>query len=268
MKRRSRFPGIYVVLILLLLYLPIAVVIAYSFNDTKLFHWAGFTFSWYGKLFRNQTLINAFFNSLELALISSASAAALGTLGAVGLSGRHFKARGALENLSMIPIMVPEIILGMAYLSFFTFVRLPAGMLTLVLAHTTFCVPYIFINVKARLSALDPSIGEAARDLGASAQRAFFDITLPLIAPAILSGALLAFAMSMDDVVISFFVTGAQTSTLPLEIYSMLRMGVTPEINALCTVLLGAVFLLVAFSRLFQKSSRSRFFEKKLGKKL
>ena len=100
------------------------------------------------------------------------------------------------------------------------------------------------------------------------AQRAFFDITLPLIAPAILSGALLAFAMSMDDVVISFFVTGAQTSTLPLEIYSMLRMGVTPEINALCTVLLGAVFLLVAFSRLFQKSSRSRFFEKKLGKKL
>ena len=262
MKKRSRFPGIYVVLILLLLYLPIAVVIAYSFNDTKLFHWAGFTFSWYGKLFHNQTLINAFFNSLELALISSASA------GAVGLSGRHFRARGALENLSMIPIMVPEIILGMAYLSFFTFVRLPAGMLTLVLAHTTFCVPYIFINVKARLSALDPSIGEAARDLGASAQRAFFDITLPLIAPAILSGALLAFAMSMDDVVISFFVTGAQTSTLPLEIYSMLRMGVTPEINALCTVLLGAVFLLVAFSRLFQKSSRSRFFEKKLGKKL
>ena len=186
MKKRSRFPGIYVVLILLLLYLPIAVVIAYSFNDTKLFHWAGFTFSWYGKLFHNQTLINAFFNSLELALISSASAAALGTLGAVGLSGRHFKARGALENLSMIPIMVPEIILGMAYLSFFTFVRLPAGMLTLVLAHTTFCVPYIFINVKARLSALDPSIGEAARDLGASAQRAFFDITLPLSAPAIL----------------------------------------------------------------------------------
>ncbi len=118
MKKRSRFPGIYVVLILLLLYLPIAVVIAYSFNDTKLFHWAGFTFSWYGKLFHNQTLINAFFNSLELALISSASAAVLGTLGAVGLSGRHFRARGALENLSMIPIMVPEIILGMAYLSF------------------------------------------------------------------------------------------------------------------------------------------------------
>ena len=156
------------------MYLPIAVVIAYSFNDTKLFHWAGFTFSWYGKLFHNQTLSTRFFNSLELALISSASAAVLGTLGAVGLSGRHFRARGALENLSMIPIMVPEIILGMAYLSFFTFVRLPAGMLTLVLAHTTFCVPYIFINVKARLSALDPSIGEAARDLGASAQRAFF----------------------------------------------------------------------------------------------
>lgn len=154
--------------------------------------------------------------------------------------------------------MVPEIILGMAYLAFFSFLRLPFGMLTLVLAHTTFCVPYIFINVKARLAGLDPAIGEAARDLGASAPRAFFDITLPLIAPSILSGALLAFAMSMDDVVISFFATGAQTSTLPLQIYSMLKMGVTPEINALCTLMLGAVFLIVAVGRLVSARRQRR----------
>ena len=250
MRRRSKIPEIYVTLLLILMYLPILVVVVYSFNDTKLFSWEGFTFSWYQKLLHNRNIITAFFNSLELAALSSLSASVLGTVGAVGIAGRHFRGRGALENFSLIPIMVPEIILGMAYLAFFSFLRLPFGMLTLVLAHTTFCVPYIFINVKARLAGLDPAIGEAARDLGASAPRAFFDITLPLIAPSILSGALLAFAMSMDDVVISFFATGAQTSTLPLQIYSMLKMGVTPEVNALCTVMLGAVFLVVAITRL------------------
>lgn len=181
MRRRSKIPEIYVTLLLILMYLPILVVVVYSFNDTKLFSWEGFTFSWYQKLLHNRNIITAFFNSLELAALSSLSASVLGTVGAVGIAGRHFRGRGALENLSLIPIMVPEIILGMAYLAFFSFLRLPFGMLTLVLAHTTFCVPYIFINVKARLAGLDPAIGEAARDLGASAPRAFFDITLPLI---------------------------------------------------------------------------------------
>lgn len=258
MRRRSKIPEIYVTLLLILMYLPILVVVVYSFNDTKLFSWEGFTFSWYQKLLHNRNIITAFFNSLELAALSSLSASVLGTVGAVGIAGRHFRGRGALENFSLIPIMVPEIILGMAYLAFFSFLRLPFGMLTLVLAHTTFCVPYIFINVKARLAGLDPAIGEAARDLGASAPRAFFDITLPLIAPSILSGALLAFAMSMDDVVISFFATGAQTSTLPLQIYSMLKMGVTPEINALCTLMLGAVFLIVAAGRLVSARRQRR----------
>ncbi|MCI8650424.1 MAG: ABC transporter permease [Anaerotruncus sp.] len=251
MKKRTRLPELYILLILLLLYLPILVVVAYSFNDTKLFHWAGFTLDWYRKLARNQTILQAFWNSLKLAALSSLTAAILGTIGAVGVSRRHFRGRATLENLALIPIMVPEIILGMAYLAFFSFLGLPFGMVTLVLGHATFCVPYIFINVKARLTALDPAINEAARDLGASGLRAFFDITLPLILPAILSGTLLAFAMSMDDVVISFFVTGAQTSTLPLQVYSMLKMGVTPEINALCSVMLGTVFLLVALGRLF-----------------
>lgn len=258
MRRRSKIPEIYVTLLLILMYLPIAVVVVYSFNGTKLFSWEGFTFSWYHKLLHNRNIITAFFNSLELAALSSLSASVLGTLGAVGIAGRHFRGRGTLENLSLIPIMVPEIILGMAYLAFFSFLRLPFGMLTLVLAHTTFCVPYIFINVKARLTGLDPAIDEAARDLGASVPRAFFDITLPLIAPSILSGALLAFAMSMDDVVISFFATGAQTSTLPLQIYSMLKMGVTPEINALCTLMLGAVFLVVAAGRLISARKEKR----------
>lgn len=251
MKKRSALSVFYVALVLVLLYLPIAVVVVYSFNDTKLFEWKGFTLDWYSKLFHNSTIQRAFFNSLELAFISCGAAAVLGTLGAVGMVGRRFATRGLLENLATIPIMVPEIILGMAYLAFFSFFGVNFGMLTMAAAHTTFCVPYIYINVKASLAGLDPSIGEAALDLGASPRRMFLDITLPLIAPAILSGTLLAFAMSMDDVVISFFTTGPETSTLPLQVYSMLKMGVTPEINALCTVLLAAVFLLVALSRLF-----------------
>lgn len=156
MRRRSKIPEIYVTLLLILMYLPILVVVVYSFNDTKLFSWEGFTFSWYQKLLHNRNIITAFFNSLELAALSSLSASVLGTVGAVGIAGRHFRGRGALENFSLIPIMVPEIILGMAYLAFFSFLRLPFGMLTLVLAHTTFCVPYIFINVKARLAGSTP----------------------------------------------------------------------------------------------------------------
>ena len=145
--------------------------------------------------------------------------------------------------------MVPEIILGMAFLAVFTFLDLPMGMFTLVLAHTTFCVPYIFIIVKGRLAGMDPSIVEAARDLGASEARAFFDITLPLIAPGVVSGALLAFAMSMDDFIISFFVTGATTTTLPLKVYSSVKTGVSPQVNALCTLTLFAVAVLVALSK-------------------
>ena len=179
-------------------------------------------------------------------------------MGAVGMAGRTFFGKGALEGLSTVPIMIPEIILGMAYLSFFSLLQVPFGMLTLVAAHTTFCVPYIFINVKASLQSLDPALGEAALDLGASRRRGFFDITAPLIFPSILSGSLLAFAMSMDDVVISFFVTGPETATLPLQVYSMLKMGVTPEINALCTVMLGTVFLLVAGARLFQSARKAK----------
>ena len=138
--------------------------------------------------------------------------------------------------------MLPEIILGMAYLAFFSLLNVDFGMMTLIIAHTTFCIPYIFINVQSRLVGLDPAYVEAARDLGASQTRAFYDVTLPLIAPAITSGALLAFAMSMDDVVISFFVTGTTSNTLPLQVYSMLKLGVTPEVNALCTLMLLAVF--------------------------
>lgn len=242
MKKNNWLSKLFVILVLLFNYLPIIVVVVYSFNASKYSNWAGFSLQWYEKLLRNSQILRSLNNSLILAFFSCGLSILIGTAGAVGMARSRFRTQGLLENVSMIPMMMPEIILGMAYLAFFSIIRIPFGMLTLIIAHTTFCIPYIFINVQSRLVGLDPAYVEAARDLGASPTRAFYDVTLPLITPAILSGALLSFAMSMDDVVISFFVTGTTSNTLPLQVYSMLKMGVTPEVNALCTLMLLVVF--------------------------
>ena len=185
-----------------------------------------------------------------LAVCSCGISMVIGTLGAVGMVRRKFRGQGTVEALSLLPIMVPEIILGMAFLAIFTAVGLRFGMLTLILSHVTFCTPYIFIVVKGRLVGLDPSLEEASRDLGASAARTFFSITLPLIMPGILSGVMLAFAMSLDDFVISFFVTGATVTTLPLKIYSSVKTGVSPQVNALCTLIMAFVALVMAIKQL------------------
>lgn len=242
MKKNSWAAKLFVVLVMLFNYLPIIVVVVYSFNASKYGNWEGFSLEWYEELFRDRQIMRSLKNSLVLAVSSCALSILIGTAGAVGMAKSHFKTKNLLENVSMIPMMLPEIILGMAYLAFFSLLDVSFGMVTLIIAHTTFCIPYIFINVQSRLVGLDPAYVEAARDLGASPTKAFYDITLPLIAPAITSGALLAFAMSMDDVVISFFVTGTTSNTLPLQVYSMLKLGVTPEVNALCTLMLLAVF--------------------------
>lgn len=246
MKKRRIFGPLYVILTLLVMYLPVAVVVVYSFNASKYGVWTGFTLDWYKKLASNRALLTSLGNSLLLAAMSVFSAAVIGTLGALGMARSRFRAKGLLENVTLMPMMIPEIILGMAYLSTFTFMGLKFGMGTLVLAHTTFCVPYILVNVQSRLAGMDPALAEAARDLGASPLRAFWDVTLPLIMPAVLSGSLLAAAMSMDDVVISFFVTGTGVNTLPVQVYSLLKVGISPDVNALCTVMLGVLLLGVA----------------------
>ena len=176
----------------------------------------------------------------------------------MGMARADYKTKGMMEYLSTVPIMIPEIILGMVFLAFFSLLNLPFGMTTLVIAHTTFCIPYIFMMVKARLVGIDRSLEEAARDLGASQIRTFFDITLPLIMPAVLSGSLLAFAMSFDDVVISIFVNGPRLNTLPVKVYTQLKTGVTPEINALCTIILAAIVLVLGISSLVQKRQERR----------
>ncbi len=250
-KKKLPLSNAYLWIILALMYLPILVIIIYSFNVSKLSNeWTGFSLDWYRELFSDRSMAEALRNTLVLGFLSSCAAAVLGTLGAVGLPKARLPFKGAIEYISMLPMMTPEIILGMVSLTFFSLLSLPFGMLTLFLAHTAFCTPYVYMQVKARLVGLDASLLEAARDLGAGEARAFFDITLPLIAPAIVSGMLLAFAMSIDDVIISVFVTGANTTTLPIKIYTMLKTGVTPKINALCTLMFVVTLLIVIVASL------------------
>lgn len=251
MRRQTRLPQFYLGLVLATMYLPILLVAVYSFNDGRLSSvWEGFSLRWYQVLFRDAAIFEALGNSLLLAAVTCLLAAVIGTLGAVGMHRLQNPTKGPMEYLSTLPIMIPEIILGMVFMAFFSLIRLPYGMVTLVIGHTAFCIPYVFMLVKARLVGLDKSLAEAARDLGAGEVRVFFDITLPLITPAILSGMLLSFAMSMDDVIISIFVTGVNVNTLPIKIYSQIKFGVTPEINALCTLMLLATTLLVLLSDL------------------
>lgn len=245
-KKRLSASTVYLWVVLALMYLPIAVIIVYSFNESKLsVSWEGFSLDWYRELFRDRSMGEALRNTLVLGVLSSLSAGVIGTLGAVGLQKARIPFKGAVEYVAMLPMMTPEIILGMVSLTFFSLLSLPFGMLTLFLAHTAFCIPYVYMQVKARLVGLDASLLEAAKDLGAGEARAFRDITLPLTAPAIVSGMLLAFAMSIDDVIISVFVTGANTNTLPIKIYTMLKTGVTPKINALCTLMFAVTLLVV-----------------------
>lgn len=258
MKKRPRLSVIYLVAVLALMYLPILLVILYSFNESKISSvWGGFSLKWYVELFCDTALFQALGNTLILGTLSSLCAGVIGTLGTYGLSKSDFVGRGAVEYLSTLPIMIPEIILGMVFMAFFSLLGLPFGMTTLVIAHTAFCIPYVFMLVKARLVGMDKSLVEAALDLGASNLRVFFDITLPLIMPAVASGMLLAFAMSIDDVIISIFVTGVDVNTLPIKIYTQLKTGVTPKINALCTLMFAATLLLCGIAALLGKSPKN-----------
>lgn len=261
MKNKTVLPNIYLLLIFFLMYLPIAIVIIYSFNVSKVnVFWEGFTLDWYVQLFHDKTMLSALKTSLILGILSSCCAAVIGTLGAVGIARQKIAGGGAMEYFTILPIMIPEIILGMVFLAFFSLLGFHLGMLTLVIAHTAFCVPYVYLLVKARLAGLDKSYVEAARDLGAGELRAFSSITVPLILPAIISGMLLAFAMSFDDVIISSFVTGVDSNTLPLLIFSQLKIGLTPKTNALCTLLFIATILIVLISMIIGRPKKKKRF--------
>lgn len=257
MRKANTLSKVYLGVLLFLMYVPILLVILYSFNESKLSTgWEGFSLKWYQELFRDRALFEALRNTVVLGVLSSLCAGVIGTLGAYGMSRASFPGKGSVEYVSTLPIMIPEIILGMVFMVFFSLLGLPFGMTTLVIAHTAFCIPYVFMLVKARLVGMDKSLREAALDLGASPVRAFFDITLPLILPAVASGMLLSFAMSIDDVIISIFVTGVDVNTLPIKIYTQLKTGVTPKINALCTLLFACTILLCGLAGLIGRPKK------------
>ena len=256
-KRRIKISSVYLAVILLLTYVPIILTVVYSFNASKLTSiWEGFSLKWYQELFRDRDLREALINSLVLALSSCSAATVIGTMGALGMKKVPLRTNGLIESISTMPMMIPEIILGIVFLAAFSLVGLPFGMTTLIIAHTAFCIPYIFMMVRARLEGMDQSIEDAARDLGAGPFRLFWDITLPMILPAVLSGMLLAFAMSFDDVIISLFVTGPQVNTLPVKIYTKLKTGVTPEINALATIMLAVIVFALFLSNFISNRKR------------
>ena len=218
------------------LYVPLAIVVAYSFNDSRLnAEWVGFTLQWYDTLFHDGAMIFAAGNSLLIATSASLVSTILGT--AAGVAMYRYPSR-VLSFLVLAPIAIPEILMGVSLLIFFVLLNLTLGLVSVALAHIAFCIGFVAIVVRARLAGMDESLTEAARDCGATPWKAFRYVTLPLIMPGVIAGALMAFTLSIDDFVITFFTAGAGTVTLPLQIYSMIKIAVTPEVNAVSSLLM------------------------------
>ncbi len=271
MTRRSYFLPIAAVLGFAFLYLPIASLVIYSFNESKLVTvWGGFSTKWYGELFRDPQILGAAWVSLKIAAVAATIALCLGTIAAFVLTRfRRFRTKTLLNGMVTAPLVMPEVITGLSLLLLFVAMEAllgwPAGrgLLTIIIAHTTFCMAFVAVVVQSRLADLDVSIEEAAMDLGASPVRVFFDVTLPMIAPALVSGWLLAFTLSLDDLVIASFVSGPGASTLPMVIFSKVRLGVSPDVNALATIIIGLVAtgILVAMFLMRRAGARGRDLE-------
>lgn len=237
------------------LYLPILILILYSFNASRLVTvWGGFSTRWYTALFRNEALLEAAWVTLRIAFVSASLATVLGTLAAVALVRRgRFYGRTLLTGMIYAPMVMPEVITGLSLLLLFVAIGLDRGFWTVTLAHTTFAMCFVTVIVQSRLVTFDGSLEEAALDLGATPVRAFFEVTLPSIAPAVIAGFLLAFTLSLDDLVIASFTSGPGATTLPMRIYGQVRLGVTPEINAASTILISLVTVGVLAATLIGK---------------
>jgi spermidine/putrescine transport system permease protein len=249
MSRINRFA--YLTAIYLFFYFPIAVLIVYSFNNSQYsLLWHGFTLSWYQQLFQDTDLQVVALHSLAIGVLAATFATVLGTLTAVSLYRYQFYGKQLLHSLIFILIVSPDIVMGISLLILFSTLKVTLGFWTLLLSHITFCMPFVAVTVYSRMIGLDKNIFEAARDLGATDFTVFRRVIIPLLWPAIMVGWLLSFTLSLDDVIISFFVTGPNFNILPLQIYSMVRLGVKPEVNALCSVMFGLTLLIVMLSQL------------------
>jgi len=240
---------------IIFLFLPLFVLVVYSFNGSTSMNWTGFSFRWYQRLLTERGLWIAVRNSLVIALSSAATATVIGTIGAIGVSFYKFKTRGYVQTISFLPMILPEIIIGVSLAIFFAGLQIRLGLLTIFIAHVTFNIPFVFLMVMARLEEFDFSIIEAAKDLGASERQTLFKVTLPICMPGIVSGLLTAITLSLEDFVITFFVAGPGSSTLPIFIYSAItrKGGVTPLISALSVVMILTTVLLCILLRKFLK---------------
>ena len=250
-KLESFIRRFYLVLIFIFLYPPIVTLMIFSFNDSKsMGKWNGFTLRWYSELFQNYRIMNALKYTLIIAVIASIVATIIGTMAAIGIHRMKGFPKKALLNINYLPVLNPDIVTGVALMSLFVFIRLEFRFKTMLLSHIVFDIPYVILSVLPKLKQLPANIEDAAMDLGATPWYALRKVVLPQIKPGIISGMLIAFTMSIDDFVISFFTTGNGVTNLAIEVYSMTRRGLTPEINALSTLMFVAVLILLLLSNL------------------
>ena len=259
-NRLSPFNVTALALGLAFLYLPIVILVIYSFNASRLVTvWGGWSLRWYSEFFNDRAMLEAAWMSLRVAMASATIATLLGTLAAVALSrGERFRGRTLFSGMLYAPLVMPEVITGLSLLLLFVALNAERGFWTVTIAHTTLTMCFVAVVVQSRLGSLDRSLEEAAMDLGCDPARAFVAVTLPLIAPAVAAGWMLAFTLSLDDVVIASFTTGPGSATLPIRIYSEVRLGVKPEINAICTLVIGLIAVVIVVASLVSKLTNAR----------
>lgn len=250
---KKRLKNIFLYLVFAFLFLPIIVLIVYSFNSSSMnIIFENFTFDWYQRLFNNSDLIESFINTLIVACISTIISTIIGTISAYGLYKYNFKGKELINGLIYVPIVIPEIVLGISLLSIYTLMKLELSLLTIILSHIAFSIPFVIVSVRSTLNKDIKVLEESAKDLGASNYIIFKEIVLPTILPAVISGATLAFTLSLDDVVISYFTSGPGSNTLPLYIYSLIKTGITPDVNALSTLMMLVVFIILISITIYQ----------------
>ncbi len=252
------FSRFYVFLVLLFMYAPILVLIAFSFNESKGRSWTGFSFKWYGELFKDDAIIGALGNTLIIAIVAAIVSTILGTAAAIGINNMKRPGKTIVKNVNNLPLINPEIVMGISLMILFSFCRINPGYVTIIIAHITFCIPSVVLSVLPKLRQINNSIYEAALDLGCNDFQAFFKVILPEIMPGIISGFLMAFTYSIDDFVISYFTAGPDSQTLPLVIYTITRKPMTPKLNALSTIIFVIVLLVLLITNFASDKEKSK----------
>ncbi|MDX2168034.1 MAG: ABC transporter permease [Deltaproteobacteria bacterium] len=249
--------GIWTALVMVFFYVPIAILIGFSFNTSRLnIVWEGFTLEWYAAIWRDGVLVRSLNNSLIVAAVTTVASVVLGTAGAWMLYRYRFPATRLVQTLVFIPMIIPEVIMGVSLLILFVVINLDLGFATIIISHVTFCFPFVMVAVQARLAGLDPALEEAAMDLGAPPALAFRKVLVPYLMPAIVSGALMSFTLSLDELIVTYFTASAGTRTLPLEIFGRVKKGLDPSLNAISTVFILSTVLMVVATELLKRRSK------------